>query len=359
MCEEISSLRKRIEEIDQGIIRLIAERIEIGKEVGKAKIKGNLPMRDLDVESKVVGRYVNKLQEIGMSEISARNIASILISETLEAQYKLKKSKESMKLLIVGGAGKMGGLLCNYFAKKGHEVFVFDRSKSSRFPNVMNFKEAVRVMDFIIVATPISSVRGILEETISSTPKGVVFDISSIKNSFVDLLKNAAKDGHKVCSVHPMFGPFVPSFHERNIIVCDCGCKEAVDATVDLFEGSTARIIRMSIDDHDRMMAYVLGMTHALNIAFLRALARSGYDMKSLKEVASTTFSRQLSTSSDVASEDANLYYEIQHCNPYNGIAVRQLISAMEEIRKAGENEDSTGFIDIMQSNLKYLEGGE
>ena len=32
----------------------------------------------------------------------------------------------------------------------------------------------------------------------------------------------------------------------------------------------------MSLDDHDRLIAYVLGLSHALNIAFFTALAESG-----------------------------------------------------------------------------------
>jgi chorismate mutase/prephenate dehydrogenase len=32
----------------------------------------------------------------------------------------------------------------------------------------------------------------------------------------------------------------------------------------------------MSVDDHDRLMAYVLGLSHALNLAFFTALAASG-----------------------------------------------------------------------------------
>ena len=37
-----------------------------------------------------------------------------------------------------------------------------------------------------------------------------------------------------------------------------------------------AEQVVMSLDDHDRLIAYVLGLSHALNIAFFTALAESG-----------------------------------------------------------------------------------
>jgi prephenate dehydrogenase len=50
----------------------------------------------------------------------------------------------------------------------------------------------------------------------------------------------------------------------------------------------------MSLDDHDRVMAFVLGLSHAVNIAFFTALARSGETAPRLAELSSTTFDSQL-----------------------------------------------------------------
>ncbi len=37
-----------------------------------------------------------------------------------------------------------------------------------------------------------------------------------------------------------------------------------------------AERVVMTLDEHDRLIAYVLGLSHALNIAFFTALAESG-----------------------------------------------------------------------------------
>jgi len=57
-------------------------------------------------------------------------------------------------------------------------------------------------------------------------------------------------------------------------------------------------------------------MSHALNIAFFDALAKSGHPFEELRMTASTTFVNQVENSRRVAKEDPEMYYEIQHLNP-------------------------------------------
>ncbi|MBC7108856.1 MAG: prephenate dehydrogenase/arogenate dehydrogenase family protein [Methanomassiliicoccales archaeon] len=358
MTDRLEQLRQRIEEIDNGIMKLITERIEIGKEIGRIKLENAMPLRNKEIEEKVISRYINWASKIGISENSARNLSSILIDETIEAQYRMIKSEKSSNVLVIGGAGKMGNWLCRYLAAKGHRVIIHDKIRSELFPFVERIDDVVCNMDFVIIATPISTIENCLKEIIAKEPKGVIFDISSIKTPIINSLKDAAKRGYAICSVHPMFGPNTNSIWDKNIIVCDCGSKEAVEAAVDLIGRSTTRIIRMPIDEHDRLMAYVLGMSHALNIAFINTLTRSGYSMEMLKNAASTTFSKQLATSRDVANENAHLYFEIQHFNPYNVMALDQLVQSLDEIKKAGLNDDRSEFLNIMENGRKYL-GGE
>ena len=43
-----------------------------------------------------------------------------------------------------------------------------------------------------------------------------------------------------------------------------------------LFASTMAEQVVTTLDDHDRLIAYVLGLSHAVNIAFFSALADSG-----------------------------------------------------------------------------------
>ncbi|MGD0057769.1 MAG: bifunctional chorismate mutase/prephenate dehydrogenase [Methanomassiliicoccales archaeon] len=357
MVEEIDGIRAEIENIDKEILELVAKRTEAARKIGRLKMATSLPLRDQVVEDKVISRYVQHAARLGIGEWTARQVASTLIRESVDAQSTLPKPSRPKDVLVVGGAGKMGSWICRYLRSRGHGVTVSDLAKSADFPNATSLKFAASNSDFVVIATPISAVGECLEELIELHPDGIVFDISSIKTPIVPILREATKKGISVCSVHPMFGPDTESIFNRNIIICDCGSEEAADAATDLMNWGGAHIIRMRIEEHDELMAYVLGLSHALNIAFFDALTRTKIDYATFDRVASTTFRKQAATSRDVAFENPELYYEIQHLNPHNGIALELLTDAVEDIRGAASSENKRTLAGIMEKGRKYFGG--
>ena len=92
----------------------------------------------------------------------------------------------------------------------------------------------------------------------------------------------------------------------------------------------------MSLDEHDRLIAYVLGLSHALNIAFFTALAESGEAAPRLSRMSSTTFDAQLDVASDVADESPELYYEIQALNDYGAESLQALSAGRGAAARGG-----------------------
>jgi len=72
-----------------------------------------------------------------------------------------------------------------------------------------------------------------------------------------------------------MYGPDTRLLSGRHLIFCDVGDAEATAAAKELFAGTMVEQLDMGLEDHDRLIAYVLGLSHALNIAFFTALAES------------------------------------------------------------------------------------
>jgi len=357
LAKSLDDLRKEVERIDREIMDLVGRRMRAVKRIGQMKIDASLAIRNMGVEEEVLSRYGEMAAEKGIATASARQIAGILIREAVEAQSRLPRSAPRKRIMVVGGAGKMGSWICRHLASRGHQVAVEDRTRSNEFPLVADFESSVRDSDFIIVATPISVVKECLQRVIDLRPEGVVFDISSLKTPVIPALRKAVEDGIMACSVHPMFGPSAESVYDRNIVVCDCGSPEASDRATELLDGTLANIVRIPIEEHDELMAYVLGLSHALNLAFFNALQKTGIDFDTLNEVASTTFRRQVATSRDVAFENPELYYEIQRLNPENRKALDLLIQAVEEVRRAGISEDKEMLLNIMMNGRQYFGG--
>ena len=73
-----------------------------------------------------------------------------------------------------------------------------------------------------------------------------------------------------------MFGPDTELLSGRHVIFVDVGHEEATRAARELFASTMAEQVAMDLDSHDRSIAYVLGLSHALNISFVTALVESG-----------------------------------------------------------------------------------
>jgi chorismate mutase/prephenate dehydrogenase len=113
--------------------------------------------------------------------------------------------------------------------------------------------------------------------------------------------------------------------------------------------------IDMGLDDHDRLIAYVLGLSHALNIAFFTALAESGEAAPRLARMSSTTFDSQLLVSSAVARDNPHLYFEIQYLNRFGLAPLDALLDAATRLRELVAAGDEEGFVDLMERGRDYL----
>ena len=157
-------------------------------------------------------------------------------------------------------------------------------------------------------------------------------------------------------SVHPMFGPDTELLSGRHVIFVDVGDPTATAVARDLFAATMATLVDMDLESHDRLIAYVLGLSHALNIAFFTALADSGEAAPRLATLSSTTFDAQLRVAANVAAENPDLYFEIQHLNDYGSESLSALLYAVERVRSVVRAGDVAGFRALMERGRAYLE---
>ena len=100
----------------------------------------------------------------------------------------------------------------------------------------------------------------------------------------------------------------------------------------------------------------MLGLSHALNIAFFTALAESGEAAPRLAKLSSTTFDSQLDVATKVAQESPELYFEIQSLNDYGAESLEALAQAVERLRSAVISQDFAQFETLMRRGREYLE---
>jgi chorismate mutase / prephenate dehydrogenase len=261
------------------------------------------------------------------------------------------------RVLIIGGAGKMGAWFAHFLSSQGFAIEIADPSPAAvAFPRVPDWRDDSLDHDLIVVATPMKVAGDVLAELAARRPRGVVVDIGSLKSPLRGGLEKLVAAGCKVTSIHPMFGPDTRLLSGRHVVFCDVGVPEATQAARALFASTMAEQIEMSVDDHDRLMAYVLGLSHALNLAFFTALAASGELVPRLQRMSSTTFDAQLKVATLVARDNPHLYFDIQTLNDYGTASLQALRAATERIERLVQGRDEAAFVELMAAGRRYLE---
>ncbi len=357
----LDALRQRVTDIDRQMIALVAERKRVSEEVARVKRATGYPTRDFAREREVILGVRKMAAELGVSPALAEDLQRLLIRSSLttqeQASVAARGKGSGRRVLVIGGGGKMGHWFVEFLGSQGFSVEVADPGPVAEgVTRFDDWRKSDLAHDYIIVATPLGATDAILRELALRRPSGVVFDVGSLKSPLRAGLMALKSHGCKVTSIHPMFGPDTELLSGRHVIFVDLGSPEALTAVRELFAPTMAEQVVMSLDDHDRLIAYVLGLSHALNIAFFTALAESGEAAPKLARMSSTTFDSQLDVATRVAQESPDLYYEIQSLNDYGAESLEALSKAVERIRTAVISQDHDAFVALMRQGRDYLE---
>ncbi len=359
---ELPDLRRELARIDRDLLALIARRQSLASEIGEAKRRASVPTRDFDQEREVVERARATARELGVSPDLAEQLVLSLIRSSLTVQEHDQVAAtgrgSGKRVLVIGGAGKMGRWIARFLQSQGYAVEVADPAGAiDGVAHRAEWSESPLDHDLIVVAAPLRISNTILLGLAARTPAGVVFDIGSLKSPLRPGLDALAAAGVRVTSIHPMFAPDTELLSGRHVIFIDLGSAEANAAARELFTSTMATLVDMDLERHDRLIAYVLGLSHALNIAFFSALGGSGEAAPRLAQLSSTTFDAQLAIASAVAEENPHLYFEIQSLNDYGADALSALAEAVERLRAVVRERDEAGFEAMMEQGRAYLRG--
>jgi chorismate mutase/prephenate dehydrogenase len=261
------------------------------------------------------------------------------------------------RALVIGGCGKMGRWFVEFLNSQGFAVDVADPAgPADGRAHRADWQSDDLSHEVIVVATPLGITAAILEQLARHRPPGLVFDIGSLKTPLRSGLEALHRAGVRVTSLHPMFGPDTDLLSGRHVIHVDVGRPDAVADAQALFASTMAEQVVTTLDDHDRLIAYVLGLSHAINIAFFTALAESGEAAPRLARLSSTTFDAQLGVASLVAGESPALYFEIQALNQYGGESLAALADAVGRLQTMVASQDAAGFARLMRRGQAYLQ---
>ncbi len=357
----LEQLRHTLDQIDEKIIQLLAERQMNVDAIGREKLKTRKATRDFEREKQLLLRAGALAEAYGLDPEMVSELFRLIIRASLQKQENQKVASSHLgnnkRALIIGGNGAMGRWFVRFLQSQGFAVQIADPDRTNNAAeNIGDFHQVKLDHDFIVVAAPLAASSTILGDLAQLQPTGIVMDTGSIKSPLKLPLRQLADSGCRVTSCHPMFGPDTRLLSGKHVIFIDVDGKGSITKAQALFEPTMATLITMKLEDHDRLIAYVLGLSHALNIAFLTVLAESGEAAETLARLSSTTFDAQLQIACDVVRENPHLYFEIQKLNHYNLGALHALGDTIKRLIEMIQNDQSEAFATLMREARKWAE---
>ncbi|MCG8463002.1 MAG: prephenate dehydrogenase/arogenate dehydrogenase family protein [Holophagales bacterium] len=364
VAEHLAQLREQIAEVDRSLLELLRRRMDLAEQVGREKITSGRPILVPEVHDRVLNRARLHAEHCGVSEAVMESIFAAVMRGSVERQHRLGVALEatgSRRVLIVGGAGNMGGWIQQFAQRLGSKVDIVDPAMAflprseGRFGSLGELDD---IGDYaaIWVSVPLGRMPRALEEVVETRPRGLVIEIASIKDHLRPALERADDLGVSVASLHPMFGPS-KSVYETLTFVLACRLdpqseKEAIERWL---RHPYTHLVPVPFDHHDRLMGWLLGLAHLSGMVFGSALTRSGLGIEELEACASTTYDRQVSTASSVLSEDPDLYYDIQQLNPHRGQVYKAARAALDELIDAVQEHDRESFREVLSGARHYM----
>ena len=337
-------LRERIGQLDREILTRASERIALAREVGELKRLAARPIVDYAQERAVLERARDAASSAGLDPPLGEALILSLVRASVSAQDWDRVRRASVgagkTAVVVGGEGRMGRWFVRFLADQGYTVGSLD-VQASADENAWA-RAALMDADLIVSAAPPVATAEIYDAWIAHPPRGTIADIASIKTPLLPSIRKLRDAGARVASLHPMFGPAVVLLRDCDVVICDTGDAAAADEVTRLFASTTARLIHLPIDDHDRLMADALTLAHATAIAFALALPAAPTPLRS------TTLGALQSLAGHVVRESPDVYFEIQARNPHSGEALERLRSAVARLQHAIEHDSPADFAALM-----------
>lgn len=238
---------------------------------------------------------------------------------------------------VIGGKGQLGRWCAEIFRKHGCPVVIADRATE------LSNRDVAARADIVVVSVPIGVTGEVLKEVSSSLRREqLIVDLTSVKTPFIPLMESSKAE---VLSVHPMFAPDITSKAMQTCIVCPVREGKLAALFKEVLQREELRLITMTPDAHDRMMAVVQGLTHFQAIAAAHCMAAMNFQPAESLESASPVYRLRLAMIGRILAQSPRLYAEIQIFNPYVAEVLENLQRSHEHLMGLVAAKDVDGFV--------------
>jgi prephenate dehydrogenase len=231
------------------------------------------------------------------------------------------------------GAGRFG-IFWGRHLSKYHPVYFYDRDISRKnlikqFGAWASLEECL-CKPFIFLTIPIRRIEGFIKEYAADIrPGSVLIDCASVKMIVIDWFQQHLPEQIYFAASHPLFGPDSArnglTDHTIALIPGRVPFRH-YSVLVDLFaEKMQLRVLNITAEEHDRLMAYNLTLIHHLGRTFhdmqISQLALKMASLSKLNHIARVTM-----------NDSEELFYDFHYFNPFAKEVEEKFICSFNKI---------------------------
>lgn len=261
-----------------------------------------------------------------------------------------------MNISIIGGSGRMGKWLARFLKKEGFDVTIIGRDSDSVQKAGLEIGcrattdlSHVAESQVIILSVAINAFEEAVKKLAPLTHENqMIFDITSVKMMPVEIMNNTIIRGTTL-GTHPVFGPGARGVSGQNFVLTPTNDRQMslAEKAGAFLEKRSAHVRTMSPEEHDRLMAVILGLAHFISIISASTLVDYG-ELEKLSSVQGVTYRALLTLIESVLSEDPELYASLQMNLPHLKNAQDLLIENAKRWSGMVSQKDRESFVDQM-----------
>ncbi|AWX15667.1 bifunctional chorismate mutase/prephenate dehydrogenase [Mergibacter septicus] len=341
----LQQLRDQIDQLDQQLLTLLAQRQQLVADVGKVKHQYGLPIYVPQRESEMLAARRAEAEKYGISPDLIEDILRRIMRESYlnENKFGFKKVNTTVdKIVIVGGKGKLGSLFATYLSRSGYSVAILDKD---------DWNQAEMILagaNLVIVSVPINLTLETIERLQPYlTQEMILADLTSVKAAPVEKMLSVHQGA--VVGLHPMFGPDIGSMAKQVIVHCHGRYQERYQWLLEQMAIWGAKIFDITAKEHDQSMTYIQALRHFATFVSGLHLSKQPVELHQLLALSSPIYRLELAMIGRLFAQDAELYADIILDKSENLTVIKSLLESYQTAIKYFEQNDKTGFIQAFE----------
>ena len=337
----LALVRAEIDALDRELLQIVARRMALVAEAAAYKREHGLKIRDFQREREVLDDRLERAQSLALPRDEIESIFRLLLRASRDYQAALRAEVPldavSRTVAIIGGKGRIGGMLVRLFGDLGHRVLVADVDTE------LTPEAAAALADVTVISVPIDVTLEVIRRVGPHVREdALLMDVTSLKAAPVAAMLESSRGS--VLGTHPMFGPSVHTLQGQRVVLCRARGDAWADWVAQLLVARGLVITETTPDLHDRAMSAVQVLTHYQTQVLGLTLARLGLPLSETLRFTSPAYLLETYVTARHFAQSPALYGPIEMGNPRTAEVTATFGAAARELSEILARQDQAKF---------------